>query len=245
MVNKDRLEKITEKSIVALKTPILNNHVIVTEDVLYRITRAIQSIEFFLDKIRENKKNFIRFESSITENLSKVATLCSDIDDIYQEEEISLEIKTKLEILKNKHKDLEVQFYNFRFDDLKRNYNKIIKTIHSQEETLIKAQEKTKEIEQKNEEILNRFSSMTTNLISLIITFTIVTTALSAIEHFTSFQFIPIFVIGLVFLGVSSVMVSSLILTNKKEMSKYTLLIWIILFIIFVATVIETWLLTA
>ena len=55
MVNKDRLEKITEKSIVALKTPILNNHVIVTEDVLYRITRAIQSIEFFLDKIRENK----------------------------------------------------------------------------------------------------------------------------------------------------------------------------------------------
>lgn len=167
MVNKDRLEKITEKSIVALKTPILNNHVIVTEDVLYRITRAIQSIEFFLDKIRENKKNFIRFESSITENLSKVATLCSDIDDIYQEEEISLGIKTKLEILKNKHKDLEVQFYNFRFDDLKRNYNKIIKTIHSQEETLIKAQEKTKEIEQKNEEILNRFSSMTTNLISL------------------------------------------------------------------------------
>ena len=245
MVNKDRLEKITEKSIVALKTPILNNHVIVTEDVLYRITRAIQSIEFFLDKIRENKKNFIRFESSITENLSKVATLCSDIDDIYQEEEISLGIKTKLEILKNKHKDLEVQFYNFRFDDLKRNYNKIIKTIHSQEETLIKAQEKTKEIAQQNEEILNRFSSMTTNLISLIITFTIVTTALSAIEHFTSFQFIPIFVIGLVFLGVSSVMVSSLILTNKKEMSKYTLLIWIILFIIFVATVIETWLLTA
>lgn len=245
MVNKDRLEKITEKSIVALKTPTLNNHVIVTEDVLYRITRAIQSIEFFLDKIRENKKNFIRFESSITENLSKVATLCSDIDDIYQEEEISLGIKTKLEILKNKHKDLEVQFYNFRFDDLKRNYNKIIKTIHSQEETLIKAQEKTKEIEQKNEEILNHFSSMTTNLISLIITFTIVTTALSAIEHFTSFQFIPIFVIGLVFLGVSSVMVSSLILTNKKEMSKYTLLIWIILFIIFVATVIETWLLTA
>ena len=156
MVNKDRLEKITEKSIVALKTPILNNHVIVTEDVLYRITRAIQSIEFFLDKIRENKKNFIRFESSITENLSKVATLCSYIDYIYQEEEISLEINTKLE-------DLEVQFYNFRFDDLKRNYNKIIKTIHSQEETLIKAQEKTKEIEQKNEEILNRFSSMTTN----------------------------------------------------------------------------------
>ena len=40
-------------------------------------------------------------------------------------------------------------------------------------------------------------------------------------------------------------MVSSLILTNKKEMSKYTLLIWIILFIIFVVTVIETWLLTA
>lgn len=87
---------------------------------------------------------------------------------------------------------------------------------------------------------MNQFNSMGANIINLIITFTIVTTALSAIEKFTDFKFLTLFVVCLVFLGVSSVIVTSFSLGRKKEIHKMVVIIWGILLIIFIATLLGT-----
>lgn len=223
-----------------LKKPIEENNQNVDKDILEQIQTLTLKTEMFLDYINEDEKNIHEFGTKIQEILSQGATLCTYIDDIYNEEIAPKNISNQVEFLKNKHKELEVQVYNFKFDELKRTFEAIEKNISEQKQEFLQEHEKVEKLEQKNEQILLQLNSIVSNLIGLIITFTIVATALSAIQSFKDFRYLPLFVVGLVFMGVTSTLISSMILSKKEKLNIVVIVLWGILLILFIITILGT-----
>lgn len=196
----------------------------------------MQKTNFVYEEIQKNKNKINDYADLIQKILGEDAHYFSYIDDVYQEEPIPKKLFSRIEILKNKHKHLEILFYNFQLGKMSIKMDEMVTQIKNFE----MEHNKIENLEKRNQELISQFSSVTANLISLIITFTIVTTALSAMSSFKDFKLLSLFVVSLVFLGVSSIIVSSVILSAKTKINKIVVAIWIILFLIFIITLVIT-----
>ncbi len=236
--NNNLLENVNIKANQLLKEIIIERKDQTNDEVSKEIERLMQQTDFIYERIGKNKEEIGHYTDFIQEILDKVAHYFSYIDNVYQEEIIPDNILSKIEILKNKHKHLEILFYNFKLDKISKKMSDVQDEVNVQVEKFISEHQKIEELERRNQELMNQFGSMTANLITLIITFTIVTTALSAMEKFKDFNYLSLFVVSLVFLGVSAVIVSSSTLNSKKSLPKIVFAIWIVLFIIFIVVMI-------
>ena len=154
--NTNLLENVNDKTNQLLKEIIIERKDQTNDEILLEIERLMQQTDYIYRKIEKKKEYIVSNVDSIQETLDEVAHYFSYIDNVYQEEVIPNNILNKIEVLKNKHKHLEILFYNFELEQMSKKMFEVQNEINAQMERFTSEHQK---VEERSEEHTSELQS--------------------------------------------------------------------------------------
>lgn len=220
-VNIKKIEETNRKLVIVYKK-ISNPKFKLTEEYKHLVKERIDYANDAISYIYSEYEGEIKVPDILIGKLQHIISIIMRIQSILYTDD--------LRKIQNKHSEFQNQMRN-QISKAETNNNRANKLII--------------QLQQKVNPLVDKMESIWSNILNFIITYTIATTALSAIDNIDVI-YIPAFVSGLVFLGITCVAFTSLIFKKDKENLKKNIYIdsamkiYYITLIIFIGTSIST-----